>query len=272
MNNTKKVLKYGKCFGKNFYLKGDLPVVPAWKAEMDRYCFLRYLFKRKLDPSNVSEVSRRINHLDLLYRTQLYRRIRTPDNYEKRGKDLYDYLADCLFELYNEDNFYKKIENGEPEAVTIIARELTKRKKSIKKKKPIKGQGEFSFASKYCFFLKRDSYPIYDSMAKDSLRFYSDGIPEVKTSKHHAWKQYLKELGSADDVYGVFKQVIKQFKDAFNLDVSYRRLDWYLWTFGKAIKIIKDKHKEKHKENPPRDVILSLIQENAKNAILSLQE
>ena len=240
MNNTEKILKYGKCFGKNFYLKGDLPVVPAWKAEMDRYCFLRYLFKRKLDPSNVREVSRRINHLDLLYRTQLYRRIRTPDNYEKRGKDLYDYLADCLLELDKGDNFYKKIENGEPKAVTIIAEELTKRKKSIKKKKPIKGQGEFSFASKYCFFLKRDSYPIYDSMAKGSLRFYSGEIPKVKTSKHCAWQQGLRKLESSDDVYDVFTQVINQFKDAFNLDVSYKQLDWYLWTFGKALKIEKE--------------------------------
>ena len=254
MNNTEKVRKYGKCFGKNFRFVDGTLVIPDWQIEEDKYRLLRGLFDQSDRNDRLDQVGWRICYLDLYYGTQLYRRHLQLD----LNEGLYHGLARRLSELDNKEGLYQKIKSGDEKAVNIIAEKLTT-------------NHEFSFASKFCFFNNEDDYPIYDSKAMSSLRFYSAEDQKVEIPKHQAWKKDLKKLGSKLD-YCVFKRVMYQFKEAFGLDVSYKELDWYLWTFGKAIDKATKIIKEKRKGKIPKDVISSFIHENAEDTILSLQE
>lgn len=269
MNNTEKVLKYGACFGKDFLVDGE-SVNPDWRIDEHSYHLLRNLFLQSGRDDQRHQVGLRISYLDLLYKTQLYRTPKRliPDTYKEGGK-LYDYLAGRLLELNKKDKLYTKIENGEPRAVTIIATKLINGEPQVANgiaKKLIKGREVFSFASKYCFFHNEDDYPIWDSMVIGSLNFYKGEVKkkfdeaDIPIPKAH--KKWTKELTSLQVCnYPLFRYVVNQFKEAFGLDVSYKELDWYLWTFGGAIGVGEKKEDREKRENKIRkdtDTILSL--------------
>ena len=244
MNNTEKVLKYGACFGKNFLVDGE-SVNPDWRIDEHSYHLLRNLFLQSDRDDRPEQVGLRIYYLDMCYGIQLYRR---HSQYFDPNEGLYNGLARRLSELNKEKHLYKKIEEGDADAVNIIGRKLIARKK------------EFSFASKLCFFHNETAYPIWDTRVRGSLMYYKNLVKsEEDMSRKHGWIKNLKKVDPELLDYRVFKRVIDQFKKAFSLNVSYKQLDWYLWTFGGAIGVGEKKEDRKEKENKiSKDTILSL--------------
>ena len=248
MNNTEKVLHYGECFGKHFCFTDKTPVTPDWRTYEHSYHLLRCLFIQSDRGDPPHQVGLRIYYLDVLYSTQLYRISRSlTSGDDEKEKELYSSLARLLSQLDKDKHLYEKIEKGDAKAVNIIVEEIKK----------LTERNLFSFASKYCFFHNEVCYPIYDSLAMGSLRFYADRDQKTETSKKHAWKEGLKKLEPFD--YAVFKDVINQFKEAFELEISYKELDKYLWTFGRALGVGKKKKEmEIRAKRIPDDAILSL--------------
>ena len=244
MNNTKKVLKYGECFGKDFLVDGTL-VNPDWRIHEHRYRLLRDLFDQSNRDDPPYQVSLRISYLDLCYSTQLHWHSR----YFDLNEGLYNGVARRLSQL--DKRLYQKIKEGDAEAVKIIAQGLTKG-----------STNEFSFASKWCFFHNETAFPMKDTRVMGSLKYYKKLVKNKKDmSQKHPWVEKLKTLEDEFDYVVFKKEVIDQFIKAFNLDVSYKQLDWYLWTFGLAIGVGKKGEDRKKRENKIRkdtDVILSL--------------
>lgn len=91
------------------------------------------------------------------------------------------------------------------------------------KTKKIINKRFYSFATKYCHKSKPDSYPIYDSNVDYILRKYR------KENREHF------KFSNADlKDYKEFKKIINDFRDYYKLDsLNYRRLDHFLWLYGK---------------------------------------
>lgn len=121
-----------------------------------------------------------------------------------------------LFELANFINnipsFDLRIEQGDPELVSIIA----KNNGSI---------NLFSFASKYCCYhnveiYKKDDYSIFDSFVKSTLPFYCSKITEHKIETWRKTYDYLS-----------FNNCIEMLLNQNNINVDFRRrkFDRFLW-------------------------------------------
>lgn len=83
----------------------------------------------------------------------------------------------------------------------------------------------YSFATKYCSWHNQDAFPIYDTYVGDLLW-------QLKRQFNFAdfHRNELRE-------YSRYKEILMMFKDFFALsNVSYKRLDKFLWMYGKEIK------------------------------------
>ncbi len=83
----------------------------------------------------------------------------------------------------------------------------------------------YSFATKYCSWHNQEAFPIYDTYVADLL-----------------WQLNL-QYNFADfrrnelKVYPRYKEILSVFRECFDLSgVSFKRLDKFLWIYGKEIK------------------------------------
>lgn len=125
-------------------------------------------------------------------------------------------IADHIYK--NRAMIHELIDNGDSRAIERIAvgHDIV----SSKNKKEL---NFYSFASKYCNYLKPDDFPIYDSYIENMLCFYN--------KKESFGKFKREDLRN----YERFRDTIKQFKEYFKLDAfSLRDIDKFLWLYGKA--------------------------------------
>ena len=100
----------------------------------------------------------------------------------------------------------------------------------------VEGYNYFSFATKYCSFMKPDAYPVYDNMVCRVLNYFQN---RDKFYKDDRWLR-LEEIRKNKD-YNQFVRIIDAFKqyedeNRKRLEVSYKDLDKYLWLVGANIK------------------------------------
>lgn len=94
----------------------------------------------------------------------------------------------------------------------------------IRSKKTDKEINFYSFATKYCNWHNKDSYPIYDSFVDKVLTAYRD---KDKFSKFEDIE--LKNFKR-------FKEIIADFKNYYSLTQhNLKEIDKFLWIYGKTI-------------------------------------
>ncbi len=94
----------------------------------------------------------------------------------------------------------------------------------IRSKKNAREIDFYSFATKYCSWHYKDTYPIYDSFVHKMLVAYRkrDSFSSFSESE-------LKD-------YGRFKDVIADFKEHYSLNQhDLKQIDKFLWIYGKTI-------------------------------------
>lgn len=121
-------------------------------------------------------------------------------------------LYDLAKVIYDIPDFDARVQAGDPQLVNIIA-------------KNIGALNMFSFASKYCLYhnmeiYRRDDYSIYDSVVKNALPHYVDGITAHKLD---TWRQRYD--------YESFNNCIGKLLDEHGIDIPFRRrkFDHFLW-------------------------------------------
>jgi hypothetical protein len=126
----------------------------------------------------------------------------------KSTLSLYD-LAKVVLEI---PNFDKRLANGDPELVNIIARNIG-------------AINMFSFASKYCTYhnvevYRRDDYSIFDGIVKNTLPHYIQGLTVNKIDK---WRVNFD--------YKSFNECVGKLLDEKKIHIPFRRrkFDHFLW-------------------------------------------
>jgi hypothetical protein len=153
-----------------------------------------WLFKSHPKNEEVSSVLLKVVAVNSLYSTQIYAQYELAMHITSIGLD-------------------PLLENGFFEAVEAVAHvELGGKSKKL-----------YSFASKYCSWHRPQVYPILDSVVKDVIWKYKDGIPT---------KFLKKDL----DTYEGFRAALKALAVSYGLDqVNWKDLDKGLWMLGKAL-------------------------------------
>ena len=136
----------------------------------------------------------------------------------KSALSLYD-LAEVILNI---PNFDTRLQNGDPELVNIIA-------------KNIGTINMFSFASKYCTYhnvevYKRDDYSIYDSVLKDYLPYYVNQYNFKKITSNMIDKKWRQEYD-----YKSYNDCIGELLDNANIHIPFRRrrFDHFIWYVNK---------------------------------------
>lgn len=94
----------------------------------------------------------------------------------------------------------------------------------------------YSFASKYCVWhnygvYDKDDFVIFDSVVRKKLKYFKE---------HYHFAEFSdKDLNN----YATYKEILEIFRKRFELQCSFRELDWYLWRLGKLEGLEKDKTK-----------------------------
>ncbi len=106
------------------------------------------------------------------------------------------------------------VQNGDPKVVDIIA------------KCNDAGRTNYSFATKYCALHRPDLYPIYDSIVSDVFRMLREkGL--LQDYLHCSKKDFESILQD----YTQYKKLYDSFMKQYGLtSLSYREVDWYLWS------------------------------------------
>ena len=106
------------------------------------------------------------------------------------------------------------LQNGDPKVVDIIA------------KCNDAGRTNYSFATKYCALHRPDLYPIYDSIVSDVFRMLRE--KGLLQDYLHCNK---KDFESILQNYTQYKKLYDSFMKQYGLtSLSYREVDWYLWS------------------------------------------
>ncbi len=86
----------------------------------------------------------------------------------------------------------------------------------------INGKHATSFASKYCSWHNLDRFPVFDSRVRGFMYYwYKDSTEAIKYTQDE-----LK-------VYGCFAKAVEQFREQNCKDVSYKKLDVFMWLIAK---------------------------------------
>lgn len=126
-------------------------------------------------------------------------------------------MRDVIIRLQKSEPFEKWIENGNVEAVKMIA--------------ICDGKNYFSFATKYCCFANPDMYPIFDSLSIKALRIFNE-------SKSFYDEKIDFEKLRDGKLYEDYRKIVDGFIEKFGLEyeeLSYKDLDKFLWLVGKNI-------------------------------------
>jgi hypothetical protein len=115
-------------------------------------------------------------------------------------------------EQIHQSNIDPLLAQGDPEVVHRIAHVTL----------GAKVRNNYSFATKYCAWHNRDTYPIYDSFVDGMLWAYQNRDRFAKFRRYELWR------------YHTFVDVIGQFRAFYSLQAySLTDLDKFLWLAGK---------------------------------------
>ena len=90
------------------------------------------------------------------------------------------------------------------------------------------GYNCFSFATKYCSFVNKEAYPLYDNRVRRALNWFQANID---TRFYH--ERFLKLDHIRENCeYKAFVGIINEFIKKFELSCSYKDLDKFLWLVG----------------------------------------
>ncbi len=150
---------------------------------------------------------------------------RYPDNLNPEGVDL---KVKCLNLFYStgilatnsvakciqQEEIDKKLRVGDPTVVDIIAHCNDV------------GRTNYSFATKYCALHRPDKYPIYDSIVSDvfSSLYEQNKLQDYPLTNKTNFNALTKDYKSYVKLYDSF---MKQYGLT---SLSYREVDWYLWS------------------------------------------
>ena len=81
------------------------------------------------------------------------------------------------------------------------------------------------FASKYCHFHNPIQYPIFDSYSRLAL---------VSINQEYRFAEVFSENSITD--YKVYKERLDQFLGSLNKKYDYKKIDEFLWIYGKSLK------------------------------------
>lgn len=165
------------------------------------------IFERYPKNDNLNNVIKKVSLLDAFYSTNL------------RMNSSVLAMAEHIVNLSAEKNLDRLIEEGSPEAVSLI--------------RDLDGCRFTSFASKYCCNSNRaDAYWIYDSIVADAVyEFFRDNADKYGRGYTR------KSLGD----YPTYCIALDKYKEINNLIGSRREVDWYIWG--------NEKLKKKQEEN-----------------------
>lgn len=123
-------------------------------------------------------------------------------------------MADGIFNL----NIDTRLKKGDISLVEEIANCTSRR--------------NYSFATKYCACHQPDKYPIYDDIVGEYLaRVISKGNLFGYSGAWSMVKEGMKKN------YIHYKEIYDSFIQQYGLtSLSYREVDWYLWTANKCLK------------------------------------
>ena len=192
-------------------LKDAKHVLEDWKR-MPRYPvqeeLLQTLIKRYPDNQDPDGVDLKVKCLNLFYSTGIIATKAMSDHIHQKGNDIDVALKD-----------------GNPEVVKTIA------------KLALKGDNKrvnYSFATKYCALHQPNKYPIYDSIVADVfLTLLEKGMlkdyPYSRTKCPNTYNR--RSLGIIMRNYPDYLKLYDCFMKQYDLtSLSYREVDWYLWS------------------------------------------
>ena len=156
-------------------------------------------------------------------------------------------LANRIIEMKDLD---KRIENGDPDIVTELAKQAINRnvdKLSLGNIQTPRREyiNLFSFATKYCLYHNRisyghDHYSIYDRVVADAIPHY---LLDVKKSDVEKYRQE----GDYKSFHGLITRIINEY-GLGQIDFIRRKLDHFLWYPNKKA-FYSEKKKTKTKTN-----------------------
>lgn len=119
-------------------------------------------------------------------------------------------------------NIDQRLQSGDPTLVNDIATSVPNR-------------FNYSFATKYCACHNPQAYPIYDNLVAD---FFSEVIKKGNLSCPTLSGLSVPQIRNKMKTdYAFYKTVYAAFMQQYNLtSLSYREVDWYIWTAGKLLK------------------------------------
>ena len=234
-SNIEKVRDYGENFGEKIVKKffTNIKTPPwNWGDALKKYKYLHTLYKSDFKDNKKEEVDYKVLKLRNLYGLQLC-----------IHNDELPRVAQHLFE--RKKDISKYIKCGDKNIVEDIAKKAASPKRL------------WTFATKFCFFVdKDDRYPIDDSLVRGALKHYKEELRKTANKHYGPFAKQLKDVekiwrnpdpntsGHLD--YSVYKDAIDYFIKIYHLDgITYRKLDWYLWVFGKILKKKKEALKKK---------------------------
>lgn len=158
-------------------------------------------------------------------------------------------LLDCIYHTQIKDSLHfaislrEKINDStsEKSLITRIAEAATYKEKakcvdeiaSLVKEENDNKHFAYSFATKFCSRLCPDKYPIFDGYVAWLLNKY---VPEAK-------KTSPSRFGSYETFLKTYDKLKKQLGN-----VSYKEIDIFMWTYGKALNKFAEKVNKQNKE------------------------
>jgi len=129
------------------------------------------------------------------------------------GTQLRNTFAMARHIFAHKDEIRQATDAGLPNVIAIIARGHGIQRRGCKE------SVLYSFATKFCHWLRPDTYIIFDSYVEKLLKLYNKEF------------SFASETGDMRD-YAVFKSFVDSFVKHFDLHCSYRQLDKFLWWYG----------------------------------------
>ena len=181
-------------------LKDAKRVLEDWKL-MPKYPvqekMLRCLVEYYPDHNSLEGVDYKVKYLNKFYSTRILATNSVVNHIYRKSKQI-----------------DKGLQEGNPKVVDIIA------------KCNDVGRTNYSFATKYCALHRPDQYPIYDSIVSDVFRSLRE--KGLLQDYLHCNK---KDFESILQDYIQYKKLYDRFMKQYGLTLlSYREVDWYLWS------------------------------------------
>ncbi len=137
--------------------------------------------------------------------------------------------------IINIPDIDKRLQNGDP----TLVKDNTKPNNDIAT--IILGHTNYSFATKYCACHNPASYPIYDNIVAD---FFVAAIKSKHLTSPAITGLSISQIRNRmRNDYVFYQDIYTTFMQQYDLtSLTYREVDWYIWTAGKLLKGLLPAH------------------------------